>query len=54
MNLSVFAHSAPAVNVWDWGEPLGLAVFGVGIGLTLFLVALTLKTLASIEDKKKK
>lgn len=62
MNLNVFAHggadlmtdlSTDTTDKWSWGEPLGLAVFMVGVTLTLYLLALTIKTLASIDPEQK-
>jgi hypothetical protein len=55
MVLSTVAHTEVAqVNKWGWGEPLGTVVFVVGIALTLFLLAATIKTLASIDPEQKK
>lgn len=42
------------VNQWDWGQPLGVIAFVVGIALTLFLLAATIKTLASIDPEQNK
>lgn len=52
MNSSTFAHAA--TNMWDWSHPLGIIAFIVGIALTLFLLAATIKTLASIDPDQKK
>ena len=52
MNLSTFAHGTS--NMWDWGQPLGVIAFIAGIALTLFLLAATIKTLASIDPEQKK
>ncbi len=57
MNLSTFAHSEftrTDTSKWDWGQPLGIVAFAVGIALTLFLLAATIKTLASIDAQQKK
>lgn len=40
--------------MWDWGQPLGTVVFAAGVALTLFLLAATIKTLASIDPEQKK
>lgn len=52
MGLSTLANVES--NVWDWGQPLGVVAFIAGIALTLFLLALTIKTLASIDPEQKK
>ena len=50
----MFAHvNKMESNNWGWGEPLGIAAFLVGITLTLFLLAMTIKTLASIDPDMK-
>lgn len=36
---------------WSWGDPVGLGIFMVAVALTLGLLAWTIKTLSSIEDK---
>lgn len=52
MDLSTFAHAE--TSKWDWGQPLGIVAFVVGVALTLFLLAVTIKTLASIDAEQKK
>ncbi len=55
MNGSIIAHGqAKAANPWSWGEPLGIVAFIVGIALAVFLLAATIKTLASIDPEQKK
>jgi len=54
MVLPVIAHTDKVADKWDWGQPLGLVVFAVGLALTLFLLAVTIKTLASIDPDQKK
>lgn len=61
MNFTILAHAQDmatdfAINTgdkWGWDEPLGLSVFLVGLTLTLYLLALTIKTLASIDPEMK-
>ena len=53
MNLSTFAHAASS-DKWDWGQPLGIVAFVVGIALTLFLLSATIKNLASVDVQQKK
>lgn len=36
------------MNVWDWSQPLGLGAFILGMALVLLVLAMTLKTLATI------
>jgi hypothetical protein len=50
--MQILAHAG--ASQWDWGQPLGIVAFVVGIALTLFLLALTIKTLASIDPEQKK
>ena len=52
MDLSTLAHTEK--SMWDWSQPLGLVAFIAGIALTLFLLAATIKTLASIDPEQKK
>lgn len=54
MDLSVIAHADKVTTNWDWGQPLGIVAFAVGTALTLFLLAATIKTLASIDPEQKK
>ncbi len=53
MNLSTLAHADKA-GTWDWGQPLGIVAFAVGVALTLFLLASTIKTLSSVDAEQKK
>lgn len=43
--------SSKSSDGWSWSDPVGLGVFMVAIALTLGLLAWTIKTLSSIEDK---
>jgi len=53
--MQLIAHAATNVkNTWDWGQPLGMVAFAVGVALTLLLLAMTIKTLASIDPEQKK
>jgi len=52
MNLSLFAHAE--TSAWGWGQPLGVVAFVAGIALVLFLLAATIKMLASIDAEQKK
>ncbi len=55
MNVSVLAHASETnVNIWEWGQPLGIVTLMVGVALTVFLLAATIKTLASIDPEQKK
>jgi hypothetical protein len=54
MGISTFAHAAETTSSWDWGQPLGITIFIVGIALTLYLLAITIKALASMDPDQKK
>lgn len=36
------------MNIWDWGHPLGLGAFILGMALVVFVLCLAMKTLATI------
>jgi len=45
------------MNVWEWNSPIALSIFIVGLTLSLLILSLTIKTMASIdtpEDRRRK
>jgi hypothetical protein len=37
------------MNVWEWNSPIALSIFIVGLTLSLLLLSLAIKTMASID-----
>jgi high-affinity K+ transport system ATPase subunit B len=45
------------MHVWEWNSPIALSIFIVGLTLSLLILSLTIKTMASIdapEDRRRK